>query len=186
MAYTPKPEQLQKFYNVVSQLQGGAPSLKPLLKRERLGNETFNRINNYLATNTKGEVDATRLLVKKLPQYKAGEQGPARQVGMTYLVEPRYFHLLTVTGEVYYRVPLDAKNASLVGNYWNEVDNALNGRPAGLAQYQSIAIRDIHGNIYRLLTDINAILAWLDSMTDAEQNEFWATLYLKGSTAYAA
>lgn len=185
MAYIPKPEQLQKFYDVISQLTPDA-SLKSLLSRAHLGHETFDRINRYLATSGTAGFDASKLLVKKTPQYRAVEQGPARRVGVKYRVDAPTFHLLTSSGLDVRSVPLDARNASLVGTYWNEVDNALRGKTAGLQQFQSIVISDIHGNRYHLLTDVNAIRAWLDSMTDAEQREFWRTLYLKGVMNAAA
>ena len=177
MAYEPGPEQLQKYYDVVSQLNAGATSLKKVLSSVHLGHETFDRINDYLARDGQGQLDATKRLVKKYPHYKEVPGQAARRVGLRYQVDPVRFHFLTTDGSVYQNVPLDAKNASLVGTYWNEVDNALRGKTAGLKQFQSIVIRDITGQSYQLLTDIDAIRFWLDSMTDTEQAEFWRTLY---------
>ena len=185
MAYIPKPESVPKYYAVVSQLLVGVP-LKTALINAHLGHETFERVNDYQAANAQGVFDASKRLVKKIPQYKAIAGEPARRVGVKYRVDAPTFHLLTRSGLDIRSVPLDARNASLVGTYWNEVDNALRGKTAGLQQFQSIVISDIHGNRYHLLTDVNAIRAWLDSMTDAEQREFWRTLYLKGVMNAAA
>ncbi len=172
MAYVPKPESVPKYYAVVSQLQAGVP-LKRALNYEHLGYETFTRLQRYLATSETTGYNADKELVKR--------------VGKEYQIDALPFHLLLSNGQTMRDVPLDFRNASLVGTYWNEVDNALLGRVAGLQQFQSVVISDIHGNRYHLLTDVNALRAWLDSMTGREQREFFATLYqLKGASRNAA
>lgn len=181
MAYTPKPEQLQKYYQVVSDVEGGETSLKKALSRAHLGHESFDRINDYLAGS-----DATKRLVRKTPQYRTSTSGPAHRIGVTYQVEARHFHLLTSSGQIVQDVPLDARNASLMGTYWNAVDSAFEGKVGLLQTFQLVTIRDIHGQVYHLLTDVNAIRTVLGRMTEAEQREFFATIYLEGAGRSAA
>jgi hypothetical protein len=61
-------------------------------------------------------------------------------------------------------VPLDLRNSSLLGAYWNAVDRAKAGDVDALRPFEHLTIYDLNGNPYRLLTDINTIYSLEQAM----------------------
>jgi hypothetical protein len=94
--------------------------------------------------------------------------------------------ILTPDGVLHAGVPLDKKNASLVGTYWNLVEDAMRGKPDVLRPFQSLTIYDTQGNRYRLETDVNALYRFFDSMSDEEHADFDRTFYSGREVLYVA
>src|SRR5260221_4192730 len=94
---------LAKYYRVVQRLAHGE-SLSSAAKAERTSPETVKRYNQE------------RELFHPVPRFtRAGTPSGVR----SYRVEQRTFTLLARDGTLHPRVPVDAKNASLLGRYWN-------------------------------------------------------------------
>ena len=88
------------------------------------------------------------------------------------------FPIATADGKLFMDVPLDKADASVVGTYWNAVDNALSGRDVrALKKYRNTVVHDIRGNRYRLLSDINQHRAIRDQMTQGEADNFNEKFY---------
>lgn len=89
----------------------------------------------------------------------------------------RTFHLFTADGTVYRDVPVNKRWASVVGQYWNAVDDALRGDPGDLAALTGVTVKDRAGNSYRLLTNTNTLRRVYEGMTWPELQEFNRYLY---------
>ncbi len=161
---------LAKYYRVVQRLAHGE-SLSSAAKAERTSPETVKRYNQE------------RELFHPVPRFtRAGTPSGVR----SYRVEQRTFTLLARDGTLHPRVPVDAKNASLLGRYWNAVDAAQKGDERALRSFEHVVIHDTHGHTYRLLTDVNAIRAYFDSLSDEDTADFWRTFYTGRTVLYAA
>ncbi|MGI8826975.1 MAG: hypothetical protein ACR2JC_15300 [Chloroflexota bacterium] len=80
--------------------------------------------------------------------------------------------ILTSDGEYFPPVDLDKRNLSRMGTYWAIVGNAQNGKGhQSLARFKHTIIRDVDGNQYRLETDLNVVLEWLDEQ-DFDSGDF--------------
>jgi hypothetical protein len=80
---------------------------------------------------------------------------------------------------------MDAKYLWIMANYWNEVQNAEYGRLHRLRDFTTVTVRDIEGNTYQLLTDINAIRVVKHSMSDSDTADFEQHLYKTTRSGYA-
>lgn len=81
--------------------------------------------------------------------------------------------ILTREGDYSPAVPLDARNLSLVGRYWNDVHAAVDkGQVRRLARWEHVPIRDIYGNVYRLNTDPDQLRQFFAQMSDQDRADF--------------
>lgn len=83
-----------------------------------------------------------------------------------------HFPILTKDGKLIKDVPLDNKNASIVGSYWNAAHNASMGDTKSLATFANLTVFDMHGNTYQLLTSVDDLVSILDQMSDADREEY--------------
>lgn len=83
------------------------------------------------------------------------------------------YPILTADGEYFERVQLDAKAASVVGRYWNDVRMAINtGELERLNRWHGVEVRDVEGKVYTLNTDPDEMAMFFEQMTDAEHAGF--------------
>jgi hypothetical protein len=93
--------------------------------------------------------------------------------------------ILADTGKVIDAPAVDSRTASLLGRYWNDVDKALrSGDGAALKKYEHTVIHTLDGQTYHLMTDLDAIRAWIAALPD--ERDFWRNLYRGGSVLYDA
>ena len=91
------------------------------------------------------------------PARVVSKEGRHRTVG-GYSIRPHTEgRIYTADGRDVGLVPLDLRNSSLLGAYWNAVDRAKAGEVDALRPFEHVTIYDLNGNPYRLLTDINTI-----------------------------
>jgi hypothetical protein len=161
---------LQAYYRVVKRLAKGE-GLGKAARAEGTTPRTINRLN------------AERVLFDY--HYRTGKRG--QQVFDGYsVVNWARFHILAADGTVYRSVPLDRKNASLMGEYWNAVDEALKGKGAALKQFATTIVYDVDGATYRLLTNVNAIRRFFDSLGDEDAADFARNFYHGREVLYVA
>jgi hypothetical protein len=163
----------EKYYAVVADLQEGW-SLRQAAAVEDISPRTVWRLNQE------------RGLIKR--QHRLTKRGHVVVDGYEVVVSAR-MPILTSDDVPHPAVPLDAKNASLVGHYWNAVDLAMQGGAQALRDLQAFAhlpIYDIDGHRYRLQTDLNALFRFFDSMTDQERADFNRTFYTGREMVYGA
>lgn len=82
------------------------------------------------------------------------------------------FPILTKEGKLFYDIPLDRKNASLVGSYWSAAGKARMGDKTALDAFAHSMVFDISGNQYRLLTSVDDLIAFFEQMSDADQEGY--------------
>jgi hypothetical protein len=93
--------------------------------------------------------------------------------------------ILTDAGQVITPPAVDSRTASLLGRYWNDVDKALtSGNGTSLKKYEHTVIHTLDGQTYHLMTDLDAIRAWIAALPD--ERDFWRNLYHGGSVLYDA
>ncbi len=122
---------------MVARLAKGEP-LRSATRIEHIAPQTVHRLNEE------------RLLFGYF--YRPGKRGQAVFAGYWVRHHAR-MPVLTWDGAYYPETPLDKVNASLVGRYWNAVDEALRGRTAALQPFANTVIYDTAGNRYRLQTE---------------------------------
>jgi hypothetical protein len=123
-----------------------------------------------------------RKLYQPLYRYRDGRPTTVRG----YQIEqPGSTPILTADGGIITSPAVDAKTASLLGKYWNAVDNALQGDDRELRQFRHTVVQTRDGQHYRLLTNTNAIRRFFDSMSDADTADFWRTFYTGRTVVYA-
>src|SRR5260221_2249479 len=161
---------LAKYYRVVARLAHGE-SLSSGAKAEPTTSQTVKRYNRE------------RELFHPVPRFThAGKPSGVRG----YRVEQRAFTLLARDGTLYPGVPVDAKKASLLARYWNAVDAAQKRDERALRSFEHVVIHDTHGNAYRLLTDVNPINRFFDSLSDEDTTDCCRTFYTGRTVLYAA
>jgi len=154
---TSRADTLNRYYQAVGHVQSG-DSLSRAAKKSGISSATVNRINEE------------RGLLHKT--YKPDSTGKSRLFGLG-VQRSGTAPVLENDGGYQTRVQFDARNMSLMGEYWNAVKKAQNGGGTGdLRAMTRAEIRDVDGNRYRLLTDINAINEFFGDMTDEELEEF--------------
>jgi len=83
-------------------------------------------------------------------------------------VQPK-IPVLTSGGELYADVALDENNAARVRDYWRAVWLLFDsGESSGLLSLGPIAIIDVAGVQYELLTDVDALLHLFEQLSDNE------------------
>ncbi len=154
---TSRADTLNRYYAAVGNVERG-DSLSRAAKKAGISPATVRRM------------DEDRELLGKT--YKPGPTGASRFFGWG-VQRSATFPVLTNDGDYQSNVQFDARNASLMGEYWNAVAKAQNGgSDADLRAMNRVEIRDIDGNRYRLLTDISDINNFFSEMTEEELEEF--------------
>lgn len=78
--------------------------------------------------------------------------------------------VLTAGGELYAGVALDDDNAARVRDYWRAVWLLFDtGESSGLLSLGPVAILDVAGVRYELLTDVDQLLHLFEQLSDKEQ-----------------
>jgi len=91
--------------------------------------------------------------------YKPGARGKYGAVDHYDVKYRGHATFWTSDGVRHDAVPLDGKNIRLLSRYFHAVKKALNsGDEADLRAFDTVAIYDLYGNSYYLLTDINALM----------------------------
>jgi hypothetical protein len=160
---------LQKYYRVVERLAHGE-SLTRAARAERTTPRTVKQYN------------AERSLFHPLYRYRGGTPTTVRG----YEVEqPGSTPILTAEGVLITTPAVDAKTASMLGQYWNAVDKALKGDDTDLRRFRHTVVPTRDGQHYRLLTDANAIRQIFDQMSEADEVDFWRNFYTGRSVLHA-
>jgi hypothetical protein len=160
---------LTRFYGAVNELAKGT-SLTRAAKAAGIAPSTVKRYNTE------------RKLFQPIYHYKEGK--PSTVKG--YRIERSgSTPLLADTGTLISDPPVDAKTASLLGQHWNAIDAALKGDDRALRKFRHTTIQLLNGNTYRLMTDVNAIYRFFDSMSEGELSDFWRTFYTGRTVIYA-
>jgi hypothetical protein len=88
------------------------------------------------------------------------------------------FPVLTPDGQLTLYREFDRTNLSILAYYWNAVEEArLYGRDRMLHAFRGVVVRDIDGNEYRLLTDIDKIHVVFASLSPEEQRDYNRAFY---------
>jgi hypothetical protein len=165
----PEPTRL-KYYRVADRLARG----ESLTRAARAEGTTPRTVKRY---------NVTGRLFQPLYRYRDGQPATIRG----YQVEqPGSTPILTSTGQMIEAPAVDAQTASLLGRYWNAVDKAEHGDDRDLQVFRHVVITTRDGRSYRLLTDVNAIRAFFDGMSDADTADFWRNFYTGRAVLYAA
>ncbi len=78
--------------------------------------------------------------------------------------------MLTTGGELYTDVALDENNAARVRGYWRAVWLLFDsGESSGLLSLGPVAILDVAGVRYELLTDVDQLLHLFEQLSDDER-----------------
>jgi hypothetical protein len=95
------------------------------------------------------------------PTYSHSRGGRPSRIRSYGLADRYRAPILADDGTFIASAPIDRKTASLLGHYWQDVMFALEGRPEALDRYQNTTVYTLDGRSYRLMTDLDAIRAWL-------------------------
>jgi hypothetical protein len=82
--------------------------------------------------------------------------------------------ILTSDGQVV-EPEVDRRTASLLGRYWNDVDDALRGDERALDKYRNTVVYTLDGKAHRLMSDVNDLRAWLAVNFPDGADAFWRT-----------
>lgn len=105
----------------------------------------------------------------------ASKPGPRK-----YELTSRTFTVITPTGRQYDDVAFDRANASVMGQYWNAVSQALSqGQEAPLKPFKKKVVIDMSGREYRLMTHAKALQTIMGQMSQDQEEVFSAKLYRK-------
>lgn len=157
---------LERFLRAARRVVSGE-SLTRAARAEHISPETIRRIN------------AERQVFGK----RYDQQG--KFIGWAGGEYPR-FPVFTEEGRVHDEVPFDEKTASLMGQYWNAVDDALRGDDTKLRSFRGVTVYDLLGTRYRLQADANAVRVMFDSMSDRERDDFERLFYYRAGFPHAA
>jgi hypothetical protein len=83
-----------------------------------------------------------------------------------------HFPILTTDGKLFNDIPLDRKNARIVGSYWSAANKARMGDTAALDPFANSTVFDMNGNSYRLLTSVDDLIVFFEQMSDADQADY--------------
>lgn len=160
---------LLRYYHAVRELSQGK-SLRQAAKTAGIAPSTVKRYNER------------RQLYQPVYHYKNSQ--PTTVKG--YQVEqPGSTPILTSDGTLILAPPVDAKMASILGSYWNAVEAALQGNDRALRTFTHTTIFDLYGNTYQLLTDVDTIYRFFESMSESDESDFWRTFYAGRTVIYA-
>ena len=88
------------------------------------------------------------------------------------------FPVLTPDGTVHLHKEFDEHNLSILGRYWNAVDLAKQtGSDAVLRDFKGTIVRDVDGHEYHLMTSLNGIYAWENSLSMTDLLAFDRSFY---------
>lgn len=169
---------LRKYYRVVQRLAHGQ-SKTHALRAEHMGTGSFERYNRERGTYIIGN---ERPLLQTFYNYSHSTGRPTT-VKEYHVLKPDEIGstpIFAADDTIISRPSVDARTASLLGQYWNAVDKAQRGDDSDLRKFAHVVVYTRDGKAYRLMTDINAIYGHIDRMSDAEQREFWRTFYNSG------
>lgn len=155
---------LEKVYRVFNRMQQGE-SLTHAAHAEETTPKTVKRHNKALGLFGK--------TYKK--EYQPGKQ-PGFAGWFTGGDRP-HFPIIATDGEYSASVPFDEKHASIMGEYWNAVNTALEGNESELRRFAGLTVYDLNGNKHRLSPDINLIRTVLLMLSDAEKDAFDQRFY---------
>jgi hypothetical protein len=97
------------------------------------------------------------------------------------------FPVLTPNGDLHLYLEFDQANMSILGRYWNAVDEArLYGQVKPLRAFQGVVVRDIDGNEYRLLTNIDKIHAVFERLSPQDRRDYDRAFYSRVTVGSAA
>jgi hypothetical protein len=163
-----------KYYRVVARLEQGE-SLVRAAKAEHIDPETVRNINKQ------------RELFQPLYHYKKQPSGATRPTTVRgYRVEARASTPIVHPDGTYITGPsVDTYYASLLGAYWNAVDEALKGDTTRLRTFADVTIYTTDGQAHRLMTDVNALYRLYEGMSAAESYDWERNFYSK-AVIYAA
>jgi hypothetical protein len=168
-------ETLRKYYRVVERLEHGQSKTRAL-RTEHLGAATFDRYNQMQGTRRNGDEQP---LVQPKYHYSPSTGRPSTVKG--YKIDnPGSTPILAADGTIISGPSVDARTASLLGQYWNAVEKAQRGDDSDLQKFAHVVVYTRDGKAYRLMTDINNIYRRMDMMSDAEERDFWRTFYSYG------
>jgi len=148
-----KPETLRRYHKAIENVAKGQ-SLSEASRNARIHPETVRRL------------DRERGMLSKEYTERGTFRGYMAQSSAAYPI-------LTADGDYFPVVQLDAKNASLMGRYWNDVKAAVGrGDWNRLNRWHGVEVRDIEGNVYLLATDADELQQFFQQMTDEQQEDF--------------
>ena len=154
--------QLAQYSDVTNRMREGE-SYSNALKHAHMSRDVFERINdsqgNFVgSTNVNVPGKAKRRFLGK---YTATWVIPAFGDNGNSIIR---------------ELEVDRPMSSLIGKYYNAVDAALKGDSKALQRFKGVIIRDINGNTYELVTDLNLILAWMDDI-GVDSTNFYEIIY---------
>jgi hypothetical protein len=162
---------LVRYYRVVARLAKGEP-LRTAIPAEHISPALVHRLNEE------------RVLFGYT--YRTGKHGQPNIFNGLWVRHHARFHVLTSDGVLHPEVPLDKVSASQIGTYWNAVHAAMQGKPEALEPFHSLVLYDTAGKAYRLLTDVNALYRFFDTMSEEQYADFSRTFYSGREVRYVA
>lgn len=139
---------LERFYQAIKDISSGK-SLSKAAKEARISPITIKKLN------------AERKILRRTPDGK-------RWISFS----TASFPILTKDGKLFNDVPLDLKNASLVGKYWTAANKARLGDAQALNAFVHATVFDMNGNQYRLITSVDDLTSIFEQMGDADREGF--------------
>ncbi|SFM87005.1 hypothetical protein [Nitrosomonas communis] len=139
---------LERFYQAISAIASG----KSLAQAAKA---------THISTTTIKKLDIERRVLQRTPDGRHWE-----------IVSSARFPILSWDGKLYKDIPLDRKNASLVGLYWNATQKAYMGETSALNDFSNAMVFDLHGNAYRLLTSVDDLVSIMDQMSDSDREGY--------------
>jgi hypothetical protein len=159
-----RPSTIAKYYRVAKRLAAGE-SLAAATRAEHLSPSTAWRLNEE------------RGVISKM--YRPGKRGGKAvfdRFSVRYAGTATFW---TSDGVRHDAVSLDQKNLRLLARYQNAQKQALEtGDEQRLQAYAGTPMYDLHGNVYHLLTDLNALYAVHDALL--EEDIDWDALFQSG------
>ena len=163
-------EQLSRYANVAGRVRRGE-SLSSALRQEHMSKALFERLNeqqeNYVGRSYDSKGKSYR---RATGDYRAGWNIPG--------FDSQGNAISTI-------LDVDRPTSSLLGKYYAAIGLALdNDDPSYLKKFEGITIRDLDGNTYALITDLNTLALWLQAM-GFDGTNFYEIIYLKGAVLAA-
>src|SRR5215211_2707787 len=115
-------------------------------------------------------------LLEHVPHGEARRFAPSYRVGRA----PR-FRIIQAGGLPVGPVQVDARNASILGRYWNAVKKwRRNGDASTLGEFRGVVVKDVHGRRYTLAVDPQEIDLAFALMGPEEREGFEQNIYGPG------
>lgn len=135
---------LERFYQAVNSVASGK-SLARAAKEAHISIATIKKL------------DIDRKTLHRLNKHQWGIKSSAS------------FPILNNEGKLFKEVPLDLKNARIVGQHWNAAHNVYLGDASALSAFTNTIVFDLQGNQYHLLTRIDDLISIMEQMNDADR-----------------